>query len=83
MPELKPCPFCGGKAVFVTKSIGHGGGCAIFDFEISCESCSAKAPKAYGCIEFYFDQYGEVKVHKDEKQKAIEAWNRRTGDTDG
>ena len=80
MEELKPCPFCGGEAVFVTRSIGHGGGCATFDFEISCKSCSAKAPEAYGCVEFYLDQCGEVKAHKDDKSKAIKAWNRRVTD---
>ena len=77
MDKLKPCPFCGGTAVFVKKSIGHGGGCAIFDFEISCDSCSAKAPEAYGCIEFYLDQCGEVKVRIDQRAQVIEAWNRR------
>ena len=80
MNELKPCPFCGGEAVFVTRSIGHGGGCAIFDFQISCTSCEVKVPESYGCIEFYLDEYGEIKALKDGRPKALEAWNRRASD---
>lgn len=77
MVKLKPCPFCGGEAVFVTRSVGYGRRCAIFNFEISCKSCLAKAPEAYGSIEIYLDQNGEVAMYKDERSKAIEAWNRR------
>ena len=60
--ELKPCPFCGGKA---TTSHGVAVTTEHFFF-VSCEKCHSRTGNAYKW------QYGE-----NYEQKAIEAWNRR------
>lgn len=62
--ELKPCPFCGGKAHIDRE-------------EIFCD-CGAKMPMPfyeYGLVaEDRFPTYDEARV------EAIEAWNRRVGE---
>lgn len=37
--ELKPCPFCGGKAEIRQKSNGYGAGIFTADFEVGCVNC--------------------------------------------
>ena len=63
MAELKPCPFCGGKA-HIYRTCGYSPEEIIF---VGCENCEASAtPKRM--ISFNPD---------DDERKAIEAWNRR------
>ena len=65
--NLKPCPFCGGKA-YIRKPMPHG----AFDImSIECRKCGA-SPFA---IEVYADDTFE------NKQNAIaEIWNRRANE---
>ena len=80
MADLKPCPFCGGEAEFVTKhnnSSHHGVG---FTFEIQCVECGATTPKASGCITLQLSDCGIVVPIDDGRGKAIAEWNRRTED---
>lgn len=74
--ELKPCPFCGGKAVFRVRSNKSSHYSAGFDFEVKCVNCGAKLPKLY-TAEFSLTDNGELKFLKDERVTAIEDWNGR------
>lgn len=66
--ELKPCPFCGGKAVIrkYDELVGHG----MVDtyYFAKCKSCKMRGRK-----------FGILEAHTvdDRIKKAINAWNRR------
>ena len=67
MAELKPCPFCGWKARLKHGSYNLLGAYGTTDedrqwYGVFCYECGVSQPKR---------QY-------DTKEKAIEAWNRRT-----
>lgn len=75
--ELKPCPFCGGKAeirgqaLYVTNSV-----C------IHCTECKARS-KIFPCNCRYVYFRGEKNVYISKEQAtnmAIELWNRRVDD---
>lgn len=62
---LKPCPFCGGKAIY------HAGSHYGYDEEsgyVFCESCSAK-------MRVHLYGYGNY-----DPLHAFDDWNRRVGD---
>lgn len=40
--KLKPCPFCGRKAVYMTKCNASDHYCVGFNFEVECEDCGRK-----------------------------------------
>ena len=78
--ELKPCPFCGGKAKIDQTGVrvmetNHDS--VSFDFSIKCAKCNATAPFAYGYISANLSLNGELNVWHDDRPSAIEAWNRR------
>ena len=75
--ELKPCPFCGGKAklmggkVYTIPEYGENGAYVGADIEVEpswveCQNCHATGQT--------FDESDE------DPEKAIEAWNRRADD---
>ena len=71
--ELKPCPFCGGKAelkggIRITPVIDENG--AYIDADFECY------PSWVECTKCYATGQSFDKDDKDE-EKAIEAWNRR------
>lgn len=77
--SLKPCPFCGGKAMFLTirnKPLHSDVGVM---FKIKCMKCGTEFPKSYEC-EMYMDQDGGIRTGKDERTKATADWNRRAND---
>ena len=68
MAELKPCPFCGGKAKMQRFELRYYKGC--YDIDISCEDCACKSiglptDTVYRSIE-------------QAEQNAVENWNRRS-----
>lgn len=75
--ELKPCPFCGSKALFVQKAYGTKDGS-----EISCGKCFAKAPHSDGKVLVKIGPNGELFTWQDGRQEAVVAWNRRANDYD-
>lgn len=77
--ELKPCPFCGGEAMFLTVTNKSSHSAVGVMFEIKCTKCGTKFPKSYEC-EMYMDQDGGIRTGKDERMKAIADWNRRVND---
>lgn len=76
--ELKPCPFCGGEAEFITDTSGLRSEFRRISFSIQCKGCKIEYPKRYE-IEFRLDSHGEIVMNTDERQKALEAWNKRNG----
>lgn len=73
--ELKPCPFCGGKAEIREYANGHkGSGEFTANYEVGCNKCK---------IKFHFEtifvlKNGQPKFIQNGYDKCIESWNRRT-----
>lgn len=74
--KLKPCPFCGGKAVFQTKSNSSSNRGVGVEFEIECEECGVKLPKRYK-VEFSLTETGGINPGHDDRKRAVEEWNQR------
>ena len=51
MTELKPCPFCGGKAKFFTKAHTERGITRGWIFGIYCSQCDVTTPKTNYALE--------------------------------
>ncbi len=68
VPELKPCPFCGGDAKIknVVRKVYEA--YRLFYF-VECSSC-------LGTSGFHLECYPDSKNHK-AKKEAAQAWNRR------
>ena len=81
MPDLKPCPFCGGKATFLVSSTFSRGVVRGWEFRISCTKCGVKTAKTNYRCEVSL-QNGEIVAETDERPAAIKAWNRRAGEED-
>ena len=77
MAELKPCPFCGGKAEFITKTNNSSSTYVGISFAIECSKCHARHPEANEIVKFGISNNGEIVTIDDGRGKAIEAWNRR------
>lgn len=73
---LKPCPFRGGKAEFDTISTGYRYRTHSFDFVIHCVKCRATSPKTYRLV-IDLNSKGLMEVLTDERQAAVDDWNRR------
>lgn len=77
--KLKPCQFCGGKAMFLTITNKSSHSAVGVMFKIKCMKCGTELPKSYEC-EMYMDQDGGIRTGKDERTKATTDWNRRASD---
>lgn len=83
MEELKPCPFCGGKAAIKQSGIEimeTNRDSVRVDFSIRCVNCNATAPGAYGYISVNLSRTGDLNVWHDDRASAAETWNRRAND---
>lgn len=80
--ELKPCPFCGGKASFFSKTNFTRGTHRGWEFGIYCTKCDITLFKTNYKLEVNLDGKGNIVVIDDERKDAIEAWNRRVSDED-
>ena len=75
--ELKPRPFCGGKAEMREYANGHkGSGEFTASYEVKCPKCK---------IYFHYDSVftlkkGQPVFEQNGYEKCIEAWNRREDD---
>ena len=65
--KLKPCPFCGGKAIMKTDPDIPG----LNGYQIGCES-KATQYHCPGCI--------STSAHYWNKEMAVSSWNRRAGE---
>ena len=70
MIDLKPCPFCGGTAIYETYSQEYAYGTK--NPEIFCNSC-----KVIFAVEDDSPYVGGEEDFKYRKMKTVEAWNRR------
>lgn len=77
--ELKPCPFCGGNAMFLTITNKSSQSSVGVMFKIKCMKCRIEFPKSYEC-EMYMDQEGGIRTGRDERAKATTDWNKRAND---
>ena len=83
MYDLKPCPFCGGKAVIQQTGVEimeTNRDSVRFDFSVVCVNCNATAPGAYGHISANLSRDGDVNVWHDDRPSTILSWNRRADD---
>lgn len=78
--ELKPCPFCGGKAKFLVKCHTERGITRGYSFGIYCTKCDITTPKTNYTIELRLNDGGEIETTVDERLLAIESLNRRAED---
>lgn len=79
--ELKPCPFCGGQAIFKTISNMADHSNIGFDFGIKCRDCGMTFPKIY-VMRLDLDSDGTVVMIDDEREIAVKQWNDRKEDSD-
>lgn len=80
MIELKPCPFCGGRANIVQDSTGADRDFAKLKFKIRCSKCNAELRNTTGSIEMMLKD-GEIQIVRDDRKDIARMWNRRyTGD---
>ncbi len=75
--ELKPCPFCGGKARIVRKTCSNKiNPVTIMDeWTVECDKkcCSIKRFSD----EIFHDDSGEVIIRKNGAKDAVYFWNKR------
>lgn len=79
--ELKPCPFCGGKAEFYLSGIEqHKFPDRIkWIFSIRCSQCRASSSGGLAnIVEINLENDGQMRVFADDREKAVEHWNRRS-----
>ena len=77
MDELKPCPFCGGKAKFLVNCYHERGITRGWQFAIYCTQCDITTAKTNYEVEVQLNADGVIETITDERDKAIEVWNRR------
>lgn len=94
MSELKPCPFCGGKAKLSAKDHLFGGYNGIgqsrreYLIRAICNKCKARGkPIATGWVNCMYSHRNSAFTSEQDKDtikiaeaKAVEAWNRRHSD---
>lgn len=82
MYELKRCPFCGLPAEFYQSSYNTDSEreAVLFRFYVGCGHCNVFPPDSDGKVVFTLGKDGNLKLLIDEREKAVEAWNRRADD---
>jgi Lar family restriction alleviation protein len=78
--ELKPCPFCGGKAVFSIQKIFSLDETDLLSAYIAvrCSECGLRLPGRYRLV-VKLTESGDISISNDQ-QGAADAWNRRASD---
>ena len=78
--KLKPCPFCDSKAIFHTFDTVCGHSKCGFHFGVKCAKCDTMAPSSK-VFEFHIVlmEDGEIRITRDDRKEAADAWNKRGG----
>ena len=75
--DLKPCPFCGGKAEFNSYEMTTDCGEAIIKFILCCSKCGSRTNNDCGSVHISLLKDGSMWFYNNDVDKAIESWNRR------
>ena len=74
--NLRPCPFCGGNAVFKVNGTISSPSKSAMTFCVQCVKCGARAPSGHVSeISFKLYDDGELKITKDERSYEAAWWN--------
>lgn len=76
--ELKPCPFCGGKAEYKINKNYEWGTTHGWQFGIKCTNCMMELPMRDFVVTVNLESNGKIAFDKDDRKKATDMWNRRT-----
>ena len=72
-PELKPCPFCGGKAIETDRNIEIGFKHTKCEITITCTNCGIQLTKTH----YYSNYQDSIFINN---KSAYDLWNRRVND---
>lgn len=75
--KLKTCPFCGHEAKFVTESSSIQHDQRGFGFRIKCSKCGTHINRKVYEIKLKLNSQGQIETVFDEREKAVEEWNKR------
>lgn len=78
--ELRPCPFCGGKAIMTVDEIESDFYSTKMSVRVSCRNCGATMPEQIGITPRQGCEYIPGKgwvIGTDAALLAAQAWNRR------
>lgn len=74
MLELKPCPFCGSKAML---NVNSDDDCVVFELEVICTSCGGTMTSNESGFILMADDCSVFDFSAKTRNKLIKAWNRR------
>lgn len=78
MIDLRPCPFCGGKAIFDgTEEQAHFAGSPRMNYRIKCQKCGCSPSKARFYIQAHFHPELDERIQATDsgRDEAIAVWN--------
>lgn len=76
--EIKPCPFCGGKANMRRTTLGYKSNDTWTDaWMIKCNKCGASSSDTVYVSEITRDKDGNILILADGYANAVNAWNTR------
>ena len=75
--KLKPCPFCGGEAVYIIYKNYIQITTHKWQFGIKCTNCMVELPVRDFIVAVDMNSNGEIVSTEDERGKAAYMWNRR------
>lgn len=82
--DLRPCPFCGGRAIFEGTAEPSFPESPRVNYRIKCEKCRSSPTKAQFYIQAHFRPELDEMISAIDKgrDKAIAAWNGESGNAD-